>query len=201
MEVADLSLFTSGFLKGDTGLGILESQGMSGEGGASLGEGDGEGREVDMMSLSLHLSQEVPGIPGIPGCSGLFLLTNGRDVGLGCGMGSVLASLVVALTFISTKVIVPCVLVMGLVEIFLDGTGELTDDLREVAGDPNAVFRLRLLLRSSTTLSGEGSKTISATLGDSVSLKGRLSMSIYSTRLHLMVFDSVKSHDLSLGLK
>ena len=117
VEVADLSLCTSGFLSGETGRGILESQGMSGEGGASLGEGEGDGREVDMMSLShlshsfccLLLSSLVPGAPtpSIPGCSGLFLFTRGSEVGFGCGIGSVLASLVVALTFISAKVIVP----------------------------------------------------------------------------------------------
>ena len=111
VEVADLSLCTSGFLNGETGRGILESQGMSGEGGASLGEGEGDGREVDMMSMS-QLSHSFccllsSLVPGIPGCSGLFFFTRGSEVGFGCGIGSVLASLVVALTFISAKVIVP----------------------------------------------------------------------------------------------
>ena len=156
---------------------------MSGEGGASRGDGDGEGSEVDMMEVlppPSHLSQLRLLFRGssrlfFRGSSmGLFLLAKGSEVGLGCGMGSVLASLVAALTFISAKVIVPCVLVVALgVDTFLEGTGELTDDLREAAGLPREVFLLRLLLRSMTTLSGDGSKTMSATLGDSVSLKAK----------------------------
>ena len=39
MDEADLSLCTLGFSGTKTGLGILESQGMSGEGGCSFGEG------------------------------------------------------------------------------------------------------------------------------------------------------------------
>ena len=77
------------------------------------------------------------------------MLARGSEVGLGCGIGSVLASLVAALTFISAKVIVPCVLVAtafaaaGVEDTFLEGTGELTDDLREAAGLPSEVFLLR----------------------------------------------------------
>ena len=131
---------------------------MSGEGGASRGDGDGEGSEVDMMEFlppPSHLSQLRLLFRGssrlfFRGSSmGLFLLAKGSEVGLGCGMGSVLASLVAALTFISAKVIVPCVLVatafaaVGVEDTFLEGTGELTDDLREAAGLPREVFLLR----------------------------------------------------------
>ena len=48
----------------------------------------------------------------------------------------------------------------------LDGDGEVVVDLR------------RLLRRCKTTLSGEGSKTISATRGDSVSLNAKSSVSV-----------------------
>ena len=143
-----------------TGRGIFETQGMSGEGGASRGDGEGDGSEVDMMSEALlpelgspHLSHsplDSAEEEGEAASSGLFLLTSGSEVGLGfgCGIGSVLASLVAALTFISAKVIVPCVLVAtafaaaGVEDTFLEGTGELTDDLREAAGLPREVFLL-----------------------------------------------------------
>ena len=114
---------------------------MSGEGRGvvSLGEGEGDGRDRVMMSLS-HLSHSFCFLLSSKGCSGLFLLTRGSDVGFGfgSGIGSVLASLVVALTFISAKVIVPIVFITGFAtESFRDGTGELTDDLLEAAGDPD----------------------------------------------------------------
>ena len=50
MEVADLSLWTSGF--SGTGLGIFETQGVSGEGGASSGEGDDGKGGPSMMPLA-----------------------------------------------------------------------------------------------------------------------------------------------------
>ena len=46
MEVADLSLLTSGFSSGGQGRGILDTQGVSGEGGAMMGDGDSGGPEM-----------------------------------------------------------------------------------------------------------------------------------------------------------
>lgn len=55
-----------------------------------------------------------------------------------------------------------------MLEVFC-GAVETADDFLDDIGDTELVF-LRLLFLCKTTRSGEGSNTISATLGDSVSL-------------------------------
>ena len=65
-------------------------------------------------------------------------------------------------------VVVALVLVVELLPLRVVN-GELVEDLRETEGEVVVDFR-KLLRLWSTTRSGEGSKTKSATLGDSVSL-------------------------------
>lgn len=62
-------------------------------------------------------------------------------------------------------------------EPFLVVNGEFIDSRLDGDGEVVVDFR-RLLRRCNTTLSGEGSKTISATRGDSVSLKAKSSVSV-----------------------
>ena len=62
-------------------------------------------------------------------------------------------------------------------EPFLVVSGEFIDSRLDGDGEVVVDFR-RLLRRCKTTLSGEGSKTISATRGDSVSLNAKSSVSV-----------------------
>ena len=178
-----MSFCTLGF---STGRGIFDSQGMSGDGGWTALAPSTPCATSCMVEV--HLSHTVTGgfsrsgvTSGLPGAGSCSSPGSARaevaTVLVEEATVPTLASLLAA-----SWVMVPCVRVIALgvekAEDFLDGPGELVDDFLDATGDPAAVL-LRLLLLSMTTLSGLGSKRKrSATLGDSVSLKAKSSVSV-----------------------
>lgn len=63
-------------------------------------------------------------------------------------------------------------------EDFLDALGELIDDLRDTFGDIDFLLNELDFLKTDAGVSSGGSKTISATRGDSVSLNAKSSVSV-----------------------
>merc|ERR1740128_1395558 len=179
---------------------------MSGEGGAMTGELDVGPDMIPSATLCMsfsHLSQRLRFTAGFS--------VSGVEIDSISSLPPVLASLVlegsVIVPLVFKSCFIVCVVLMD--DDFLDTLGDgLRDDLRDTLGDEDflryGAERLETLdPRRSTGLS-TGSNTISATLGDSVSLNAKSSVSVCLEALMISTHFSVQmptslNFDGSLG--